>query len=105
MKKSPALVFLTLILATACAPQQSPPERGEVKRVSYHCANGEHVELQFFPQQDRAVLVRHGTAIELAQQPAASGFLYSNGPNTVRGKGQELQLEIGRMVPIHCTAH
>jgi membrane-bound inhibitor of C-type lysozyme len=43
-------------------------------------------------------------AIELQQMPSASGFVYSNGPNTVRGKGNELTVEIGRMVPIQCVA-
>src|SRR5690606_4545677 len=29
---------------------------------------------------------------------------YSNGPNTLRGKGDALTLELGRRVPIHCRA-
>ena len=53
---------------------------------------------------ERAVLLRHGQAIELHQQPSGSGFVYSNGPNTIRGKGDELRVEIGRMVPMLCTA-
>ena len=42
--------------------------------------------------------------IDLAQQRSASGFIYSNGPNTIRGKGDALTIEIGRMVPIQCQA-
>lgn len=50
------------------------------------------------------MLVRGGRTLELQQQPSGSGFIYSNGPNTVRGKGDELVLEIGRMAPIRCLA-
>ena len=60
--------------------------------------------MRFFPRQGVAVLVRHGMPIELQQQPSGSGFVYSNGPNTVRGKGDEITIEIGRMVPLACKA-
>ena len=50
------------------------------------------------------MLVRGGRTLELQQQPSGSGFVYSNGPSTVRGKGDELTLEIGRMAPIACRA-
>ena len=46
----------------------------------------------------------HCKTIELQQQPSGSGFIYSNGPNTIRGKGNDLTVEIGRMVPIQCKA-
>ncbi|WP_208108743.1 MliC family protein [Cognatilysobacter terrigena] len=72
--------------------------------MSYSCADGESVSVKFFPAQGVASLKRNGQAIELQQQPVASGFAYSNGPNTIRGKGSELMLEIGRMVPIACKA-
>ncbi len=60
--------------------------------------------MRFFPKQGVGVLVRNGRPMELQQQPAASGFVYGNGPTTVRGKGDELTMEIGRMVPIRCQA-
>ena len=60
--------------------------------------------MRFFPQQGVAVLLRGGQTTELQQQPSGSGFVYSNGPITVRGKGDDLSLEIGHMVPIACRA-
>ena len=85
-------------------PVQHGEPTGE-RRVQYICASGEEVvEMRFFPLQGVGVLVRHGKPMELQQQPAASGFLYTNGPNTVRGKGSELIIEVGRMVPIRCQA-
>ena len=70
----------------------------------FSCNDGDEVEMRFFNLQGVGVLVRHGETIELKQEPAASGFKYSNGPTTVRGKGDALTLEIGRMVPIECQA-
>ena len=40
--------------------------------------------------------------MELQQQRTGSGFLYSNGPTSVRGKGNELILQDGRSAPIRC---
>ena len=65
---------------------------------------GESLSVRFLPAQGVAVLVRNGKTIELQQQPSGSGFIYSNGPNTIRGKGNDLTVEIGRMVPIQCKA-
>ena len=99
-----SLVLTLASVLTACtgAPRQ---ERDVIERhVRFLCDNKEGVEMRFFPQQGVAVLVRHGRTIELQQQRAASEFVYSNGPNTVRGKGDEITVEIGRMVPLKCKA-
>lgn len=50
------------------------------------------------------MLVRNGETMELQQQPSGSGFVYSNGPTKIRGKGDDLTVEIGRMVPLQCKA-
>lgn len=96
-------IFYSALLAScliACASTQKATERN----VTFSCTNGETVSVRFQPDDDMAVLTRHHTDIELQQQPSASGFIYSNGPNTIRGKGDELIVEIGRMVPIQCKA-
>jgi membrane-bound inhibitor of C-type lysozyme len=95
--------WIAVLAATAvgCAARESD---GEVREVSYLCANGDSVSVRFDPERDVAVLNRHGAAIELQQQPSGSGFHYSSGPNTIRGHGNSLRLEIGRMVPIECEA-
>ncbi len=98
----------TLIIAGAllagCAAQAPQGEPTGERRVDYLCANGEGVQMRFFPLQGVGVLVRGGRTMELQQRPAGSGFLYSNGPNSVRGKGDELTIEVGRMVPLRCRA-
>jgi membrane-bound inhibitor of C-type lysozyme len=88
----------------ACAADAPVGEPTGQRRVSFTCEHGQAIEMRFFPLQGVGVLVRDGQTMELQQQPAASGFVYSNGPNTVRGKGDELTLEIGRMRPISCRA-
>jgi membrane-bound inhibitor of C-type lysozyme len=100
-------VHLATLSAALCMGCSTPMHQGEPtgeRRVRYACANAEEVEMRFFPLQGVGVLVRNGKTMELQQQPAASGFHYTNGPNTVRGKGDELMIEIGRMAPIKCQA-
>lgn len=102
-----ALIAATVAtcLATACASKppiddSSPSDR----EVGFTCSNGPDLSVRFFPAQGVAVLVRSGESIELQQQPSGSGFIYGNGPTTIRGKGDDLTVEIGRMVPLQCKA-
>ena len=102
-----ALIAAAVIacVTAACAtktPAADPAPGG--RDVAFACTNGEELSVRFFLSQGRAVLVRQGQSIELPQQPSGSGFIYSNGPNTIRGKGADLTVEIGRMVPIQCNA-
>jgi len=98
------MMFLLSLFLLGCTSLTGQAEPTGERRVGFTCDNGEEVEVRFFPLQGVAVLVRHGKTIELQQQPSGSGFIYSNGPNTLRGKGDEIMIEIGRMVPIKCTA-
>lgn len=98
-------VTVAACLATACA-SKPPIDDGspDDREVAFTCSNGPDVSIRFFPAQGFAVLVRNGETIELQQQPGGSGFIYSNGPTTIRGKGDDLTVEIGRMVPLQCKA-
>lgn len=91
-------------LVAACTPVSTPDSAPADREVAFTCANGESLAVRFHPAEGVAVLVRNGAAIELQQQASGSGFIYSNGPNTIRGKGEDLTVEIGRMVPIQCKA-
>jgi membrane-bound inhibitor of C-type lysozyme len=92
-------------LAAACT---SPPLAGsrapEVHEVAFRCTDGHSLSVRFFPAQESAVLLRNGDAIELPQQRSGSGFIYGNGSTTIRGKGKDLTVEIGRMVSLQCRA-
>lgn len=95
---------LALALSACSTPPPTPQGMPDVpmNRAHYACSDGTDIEMRFFPLQGVGVLIRHGRNHELQQQPAASGFLYTNGPIRVQGKGDELMLAIGRMVPITC---
>ena len=104
---------LALSLAAACtalactsapAPAPEPPALPAVREVVYQCSRGDTVTVRYHVAQERAELVREGQAMSLKQQPSGSGFIYSNGPHTIRGKGDDLTVEIGRMVPLQCQA-
>ena len=75
-----------------------------VTAVDFECDGGETLSVRFLPAASLAVLVRGGDELRLEQQPAASGFHYRHGATAIRGKGDELIVEIGRRVPLRCTA-
>jgi hypothetical protein len=85
----------------------APPTRAEptpARTANYRCDDGEPAELRFFPQQGVAVLVRGEQRWELQQQPAASGFAYGTAPVALRGRGDQLRIDVGRRLPITCVA-
>ena len=102
--RSTVLIGLMACLAAACSSTPRKPNEVLERQVRFVCSHGEEIEMRFFPSEGVAVLVLNGLPIELKQQPSGSGFIYSNGPNTVRGKGDELTAEVGRTVPLQCKA-
>lgn len=94
--------ILTFALLAGCSlftPRHDEPSE---LRAHFVCTNGEELDVHFIAARHVAVLIRNDQSIELAQQSAASGFVYSNGPHTIRGKGNDLTVEIGRLVPLQC---
>jgi membrane-bound inhibitor of C-type lysozyme len=104
MKKTAFILFVSLAALLSCAGEQATPTEDEVTDVHFACDNGEEIEVRFFPARDLATLIRQGKSVDLKEQVSASGFIYSNGPITVRGKGKEIMVEIGRMTPLRCEA-
>ncbi len=89
------------LLVCACGPM---PIIQDDRDVTFSCTNGESISVRFAQATRSAILMRNGESIELQQQPSGSGFIYSNGPNTIRGKGDNLSVELGRRMPIQCVA-
>ncbi len=85
-------------------PSPPPPPSTNTREVAFACDNGEAMRVRFTEAPAQAVLMRGGSELVLPQQPSGSGFRYGNGRNTIHGQGDELMVEIGRMVPIRCTA-
>lgn len=102
--KTATTAILAALFASACAAAPARPEASADREVLFSCGNGESLTVRFSASQETATLIRNGQSIELKQQPSGSGFVYGNGRNTIRGKGDDLTVEIGRMVPIQCKA-
>ena len=118
MKAFTILIFsVAALMVSACSQQPQVQTQAaastaplkikghtEVSIVLYHCEQDlGQIEMRYFPLHGVAVLVLDGVTHELQQERAASGFWYSNGLYTVRGKGEEIQLEIGRRAAIQCV--
>jgi len=104
MKRAIFAVLAAVLAAPAFAQADQGQAGGNVLRVWFSCDNGEQVEMRFFTQQGTAVLVHEGKTVELQQQLSGSGFIYGSGEYLVRGKGDELTIEIDGRAPIKCTA-
>ncbi|MFN7091899.1 MAG: MliC family protein [Allorhizobium sp.] len=77
------------------------PAESRAADIKYACEDGTTLTVAFSEAQAE-VTIPHGSKVSLPQQPAASGFWYSNGRYELRGKGEELQFAIGRMAPVTC---
>ena len=103
-------VFICMIIGlvgVACScvdiPAVNSESNSEFNDESYLCDRGtEIIQVRFYLNKDVAVLTRKQQILELTREPAASGFLYAMGSTTMRGKGEDLTLTIGRMVPLQC---
>lgn len=101
------IVTTTFVTCLTCACALTAPINDNSpndRQVAFTCTRDESLSVKFFPAQGVAVLVRNSDSIELQQQPSGSGYIYSNGPITIRGKGDDLTVEIGRMAPLQCKA-
>jgi membrane-bound inhibitor of C-type lysozyme len=78
-------------------------EKIQQGRVRCNCERSDTIEVEF-SSNGKATLYQDDGVIELPQAPTASGFHYTNGKIGIRGKGDEVMLEIGRMAPIPCRA-
>ena len=122
MKSLVPVLLATVVFVAGCAtsgaeapqapapapstPASSPPApaapASDERAYAFSCDNGERIQVRFSQARKLATLVRNGESIELPQQPSGSGFIYGNGRTTLRGKGDALILEIGKMAPIRC---
>ena len=97
------------LVLTGCASQptlqQAFADPADGSSMRFACGNGEKVEMQFYPEQGRGVLLRSGWTVDLPRQTADTGDAVSNGPTTVMGKGNELTIQIGHLAPIWCRSN
>lgn len=112
------LAAITVGIISACATTPAP-----AKTISYQCDRGTNLNVTFTEQGFTTVrggrnsipryeiknvaaniTLADGTSITLAAQEVASGFMYSNGKYSLRGKGDEAMWSVGRMLAEQCLA-
>lgn len=98
------VVALALAICVVGCGGHTRPDPPPMTKVLFDCENGESALVRFHTAEELADLLYDGQVNELQQQRTGSGFYYTNGKVGIRGKGDELLLEIGRMTPIRCHA-
>lgn len=79
------------------------------KRVKYTCDRNTTLSVNFTSttgEESKNIAIINGfgdQAIILANQETKSGFLYSNGRYTLRGKETQASWTVGRMAPVKCS--
>ena len=104
-------VALAAVLCAGCdTPQRregdyeySSPRPGE-RLEQFACRDGEQIQMHFMEAQGIALLTRRGRTMQLKLQSAESGYIYSNGPISVRSKGRDLRLQMEGMEAIECQS-
>lgn len=89
---------------TTSTTQGDQVERPGERRVELSCRDGQQTVMRFYEAQGVADLIRAGRTIRLKQQTSGSGFVYSDGRNTVRGRGRDVTLELDGTEPIRCRS-
>lgn len=97
-------VLLSTVMLAGCSTVMEASSESAATRVAYTCDRGAPIAVVFYPSEGRAELLRNDNVITLESVPVGSGFKYSNVQTTIRGKGDEMILEVGRMAPITCKA-
>jgi hypothetical protein len=79
---------LLCAVAAACAPA-TPPKITEIRnyQANFQCEGDRRMHVQF--SAFNAVLDDQGNSVALSQQPAADGFLYAGGGQSLRARGPE----------------
>jgi hypothetical protein len=90
MKHARRLLVIGLCAMSAgCAAQKAPEKIQETRNynAAFLCDGGTRIQAHFTPY--RAVLESQGMSVDMTQQPAADGFLYAGGGQSLRGRGPE----------------
>ncbi len=96
----PALPLFVLAVLTACTTPPVPAR--EATRVTYACDQGPAVVVDYV--RDFARLPRGGDPpIKLRQRQDSSGVWYESITYTIRPRGNDITIAVGREAPRTCT--
>jgi hypothetical protein len=105
MRSSRRHLLISLLCATtaACASGIKAPEKILETRnynASFTCEGGPPMQVHFSPYN--ALLEYQGVSVAMTQQPAADGFSYAGGGQSLRGKGYEAMWTDDKGAVHHC---
>lgn len=97
-----ALTGLLCTALVACASQKTPARIMESRNYNgkFLCDGSRQVQVRFTPF--RAALESEGAAVEMTQQPAPDGFLYTAEGQSLRATGNEATWTDGAGTVHHC---
>jgi len=85
-------------MSVACAPERIREVRDY--NATFVCDGDQRVQVRFAPF--KAVLESQGLSVDMIQQPAADGFLYTRGGQRLRARGDEATWTDGKGTVHHC---
>jgi hypothetical protein len=97
------LIGLLGAMSAGCAPQTHAPEKILETRnynASFVCEGGQPMQVHFSPYN--ALLESPDGSVAMTQQPAADGFSYAGGGQSLRGRGYEAMWTDGKGAVHHC---
>jgi len=94
-------IGLLCAVPIACAPA-IPEKVGSVRNynATFACEGDQRVDVHFIPF--KATLEFQGASVDMDQQGAADGFLYSGGGQSLRANGDEAMWTDGKGAIHHC---
>ena len=93
-------IGLLCAMSVACAPERIREVRDYNAR--FVCDGSQPVQVRFAPFN--AVLESQGASVAMTQQPAADGFLYTGGGQSLRARGDEATWTDGKGAVHQCHA-
>ena len=112
------LIIIVCSFLLGCAETHSPVTTNETEintqkastiNVKYTCSRGNQLSVHFTAtkgKENKNIAIINGfseQAIILPNKAVASGFLYSNGKYSLRGKSEQATWTVGRMAPFQCS--
>lgn len=112
------LIIATSVFLLSCAETRSHittnktdinAQQTNPKNDRYTCSRNTNLSVNFTStsnEGDKKIAIINGygkQSIILPNKTVASGFLYSNGKYTLRGKGDKATWTVGRMAPFQCS--
>ncbi|HKU63740.1 MAG TPA: MliC family protein [Rhizomicrobium sp.] len=93
-------IGLLCAMSVACAPERIREVRDY--NATFICDGDQPMQVRFSPFN--AVLQAQGASIALIQQPAADGFFYTGGGQSLRAQGDDATWTDGKGAVHHCHA-